>query len=120
MKNTLRLEEIAYFMLALLAFIQLDYSWGIFALFFLAPDLSALGYLVNARIGAVSYNLIHHKASAILIYLLGLYLANSALQFAGIILFAHSSLDRAFGYGLKLPSSFNNTHLGPIGKAAKT
>jgi hypothetical protein len=39
------------------------------------------------------------------------------LQLAGIILFTHSSMDRVFGYGLKYPDSFNNTHLGPIGKA---
>jgi len=34
----------------------------------------------------------------------------------GIILFSHSAMDRVFGYGLKYPDSFKNTHLGKIGK----
>ena len=33
-----------------------------------------------------------------------------------IILFAHISMDRIFGYGLKFNDSFFNTHLGKIGK----
>lgn len=37
-------------------------------------------------------------------------------ELAGAILFAHSSLDRILGYGLKHFDSFRNTHLGTIGK----
>jgi hypothetical protein len=120
LKNSLRLEEIAFFTIALLALKQLDYSWGIILLFFFAPDLGALGYLINPRLGSFTYNLVHHKGTAIAAYLIGLQLANPAIQFAGLILFAHSSFDRAIGYGLKLPGTFDQTHLGPIGKAAKS
>jgi hypothetical protein len=35
---------------------------------------------------------------------------------AGTILLGHSSLDRVLGYGLKYPDSFQNTHLGVIGR----
>jgi hypothetical protein len=38
------------------------------------------------------------------------------LQLIGVILLGHSSLDRALGYGLKYEDSFQNTHLGRIGK----
>nr|WP_317038961.1 DUF4260 family protein [Urechidicola croceus] len=34
----------------------------------------------------------------------------------GIILFGHASFDRMLGYRLKNSDSFNNTHLGKIGK----
>jgi hypothetical protein len=34
----------------------------------------------------------------------------------GTILVAHSGMDRMMGYGLKLPSSFQDTHLGRIGR----
>jgi hypothetical protein len=34
----------------------------------------------------------------------------------GLIWAAHIGIDRALGYGLKLPTSFNQTHLGPIGR----
>ncbi len=35
-------------------------------------------------------------------------------------LFAHSSMDRMLGYGLKYEDSFGNTHLGMIGKKSKS
>lgn len=119
MKLTIKIEELALFVLALIAFNGLDYSWWLFLAFFFAPDLSALAYLANPRIGATTYNLVHHKATAILIYIAGISLKNPALLFAGSLLFAHSSFDRVFGYGLKFPDSFDNTHLGLIGKSAK-
>jgi hypothetical protein len=34
----------------------------------------------------------------------------------GAIFVAHSGMDRMMGYGLKLPSSFQDTHLGRIGR----
>jgi hypothetical protein len=43
-------------------------------------------------------------------------LNSEVLQIAGIILFGHSSMDRTFGYGLKLGEGFKYTHLGIIGK----
>jgi hypothetical protein len=115
-KNLLKLEEFFLFGLSLFLFSELDYSWVWYALLFLAPDLSMLGYLWNPRVGSWTYNLIHHKGLAIALYFLGHVLANPALQFAGTLLLGHSSLDRVFGYGLKYPDAFKNTHLGVIGK----
>jgi hypothetical protein len=37
-------------------------------------------------------------------------------MFIGGMLFAHSSLDRVMGFGLKFTDSFNHTHLGVAGK----
>jgi hypothetical protein len=37
------------------------------------------------------------------------------LAAAGLLI-AHVGMDRAVGYGLKLPTSFNETHLGRIGR----
>ena len=75
-----------------------------------------LGYLANPRIGAWTYNLIHHKGVAVAIYVLGYLLALPALMFAGTILLGHSSFDRVLGYGLKHEDAFQNTHLGRIGR----
>ena len=83
--------------------------------FFLAPDLSMFGYLLNTRIGAALYNLFHHKGIAIAAYLAGVYLHIPQLMFAGALLFGHSSFDRILGYGLKYSDDFKNTHLGWIG-----
>ncbi len=118
MRNLLKLEEAAMFVLAALAFKTVDLPWWWFLLLLLAPDLGALGYLAGPRVGAITYNLAHHKGVTIALYLLGVWMNSVALQLAGIVLFAHSSADRVFGFGLKYPDSFNNTHLGPIGNAA--
>lgn len=116
MKNLLKLEEFLFFCLSLLLFSGLDYSWWLFVLLFLTPDLSMLGYLANPRLGAWTYNLIHHKGLAITLYVLGSLQFTPWLMFAGALLLAHSSFDRVLGYGLKHEDSFQNTHLGRIGR----
>lgn len=82
----------------------------------LAPDLSALGYLAGPRVGAVTYNLVHNwalPAALAILAILGHALWPIA---AAAILAAHVGFDRALGYGLKLPTSFQDTHLGRIGR----
>lgn len=120
MKNLLKLEELFLFGLALFLFSGLDYGWGAsrYALLFLAPDLSMIGYLANPRFGAWTYNLIHHKGVSVALYALGALASVPWLMFAALraILLGHSSLDRVFGYGLKYPDSFQATHLGKIGR----
>jgi hypothetical protein len=116
MKNALKLEELGMFLLSIYLFSQLHFSWWIFPLLILTPDISALGYLINNKAGAVLYNIFHHKGIAILVYLSGIYLHNEGLQLTGLILFGHSSMDRIFGYGLKYFEGFKFTHLGNIGK----
>lgn len=116
MKYVLKLEELGLFLLALAAFTRLEYSWGLFALLLFAPDLSMLGYLGGPRAGAVVYNMFHHRGLALLASALGLLSGFAWLILAGMVLFAHSSLDRVFGYGLKHADSFQHTHLGWIGR----
>jgi Domain of unknown function (DUF4260) len=116
MKNLLKLEELLMFGLALFLFSGLDYSWAWYALLFFAPDLSMLGYLANPRLGAWTYNLVHHKGLAVALYALGSLLSVPWLMFAGTLLFGHSSFDRVLGYGLKHEDAFQNTHLGRIGR----
>jgi hypothetical protein len=116
MKTTLKIEELAQFILGIALFSQLDYAWWWFPALLFLPDIGMLGYLVNPKVGAMVYNLFHHKAIGITILLLGMFLWGEFYTLVGIILFSHSSLDRVFGYGLKYPDSFNNTHLGKIGK----
>jgi hypothetical protein len=116
MKNILKLEELAMLALGVYLFSLLDYSWWLFAAFFLAPDIGMLGYLVNTKTGAITYNIFHHKGVAIVFYLSGILLNMPVCMFIGIVMFAHSSFDRVLGYGLKYSDNFKNTHLGAIGK----
>ncbi len=116
MKTLLKTEELLMFGLGIYLFSLLSMNWWWFIGCILLPDIGMLGYLINTKIGALTYNICHHRGIAIVCYLLGIYLQNEALQFIGIILFAHAAMDRIFGYGLKFSDSFKNTHLGTIGK----
>lgn len=115
MKTLLKLEELAMFGLGVFLFSQLSYAWWWFLALILGPDIGMLGYLVNSKIGAMTYNLFHHKGIAIGIYFIGIYFDLDVLKLIGIILFTHASMDRIFGYGLKFEDAFANTHLGRIG-----
>lgn len=118
MKSLTRLEELSLAALAFYLFLSLPIAWWWFFVLLLAPDLSMLGYLFGTRPGSVTYNLVHHRAVSVVLFILGALLHMPWLQAAALILFAHSSLDRVFGYGLKYPDAFQHTHLGMIGRAA--
>lgn len=116
MRTILKLEEAAMFAAAIFAFSRLSFAWWWFPLLILAPDIGMIGYLINDKVGAFTYNLFHHKGLALVVFVAGLASKNEILQLTGIILFGHSSMDRMFGYGLKYSTGFKNTHLGMIGK----
>lgn len=73
----------------------------------------------------ISIQFYTHKGVALAIYMLGAaasfhelqFVDPFVVQFAGLLLFGHSAFDRLLGYGLKYADSFQNTHLGRIGKA---
>lgn len=115
MKNLLRIEEAAMLGLAIYLNSYLPFEGWVFWALFLTPDLGMLGYLINTKVGAVMYNLLHHKGIAIACYLAGYFLVIHELTLSGVVLFGHSSFDRVFGYGLKYLDNFKNTHLGWIG-----
>lgn len=116
MKNLIKLEETGQFLASIILFSRLDYVWWIFPAALLLPDLSMLGYLINPKVGAWIYNFFHHKLLAIIVLVVGWLIYEPIFILTGIILFAHSSMDRMFGYGLKFTDNFHHTHLGLIGK----
>jgi hypothetical protein len=116
MTTLLKLEELGQFLLSIFAFSQLEYHWWVFPACILLPDLSMIGYLLNPKIGAWSYNFFHHKLLAIGVLILGFSLSMPQITLTGVILFGHSAMDRIFGYGLKFNDDFKHTHLGRIGK----
>ena len=97
-------------------YLSMDYPiWWFFALL-LTPDIGMLGYLGGNKLGAITYNICHHRGLAVLLYILGKSILNvPALELVGIVLFSHAAMDRIFGYGLKYDKGFKYTHLGKIG-----
>jgi hypothetical protein len=114
-KPWLRAEGAATFAAGLAGFLWLGLPWFAFPLLLLVPDVSAIGYLRGPRVGAVVYNLVHDLATGAAVAGIGLALGSVPIAAAGAILVAHSGMDRMAGYGLKLPTAFQDTHLGRIG-----
>ncbi|MGC4036217.1 MAG: DUF4260 domain-containing protein [Chitinophagaceae bacterium] len=116
MKNLIKFEEAAMLGLSIFLLAIFHATWWWYPLLAIGPDISILGYSAGNKIGAFCYNLFHHKAIAIMVFITGYFLNNDLLQQTGIVLFGHSSMDRMFGYGLKTNEGFKFTHLGVIGK----
>ncbi len=116
MKTTLLLEQIAQLALTVIGLnlLPISFPWWIWFLLFFSPDISMLGYLINTKVGAISYNLFHHKLVAAIFIIIGYFLHENVLLTIGLLLYAHSSFDRIWGYGLKYADSFNHTHLGKL------
>jgi hypothetical protein len=119
MKSLIRLEELSFGILAFAVFVSLGFAWWLFLVLLLLPDLSMIGYGISPRIGAILYNIVHHRALSVALFVAGSLLATPWMQAAALVLFGHSSFDRALGYGLKYEDSFQHTHLGMIGEAAR-
>jgi hypothetical protein len=117
----LRAEGLALGLLCAWLYYDLRQPWWIFAVLFLAPDLSMLGYLRTPRIGAIAYNAVHSWALVVVLYFLSRWFWRESpfLLSLPFILGAHIGFDRALGYGLKLPTNFYDTDLGRIGKTAR-
>nr|WP_315159245.1 DUF4260 domain-containing protein [uncultured Flavobacterium sp.] len=116
MEKSIKLEELGLLLLGIYLFNQLEYAWWWFLVLILAPDFSMIGYLFGNRIGAICYNIAHHRGIAIVVYFVGIYTSTTILQLLAVMLFAHSAMDRMLGYGLKYEKGFKYTHLGEIGK----
>nr|WP_237684290.1 DUF4260 domain-containing protein [Pseudaminobacter soli] len=113
---TLKLEWALLAAGLVLTYAATDGSWLLFALLVLAPDLSMLGYLAGPRIGALAYNLFHSLIGPLVLLALGWFGASDPAVHVAIIWAFHVAFDRAVGYGLKLTTSFRDTHLGRIGR----
>ena len=117
MKNLIKLEELGIFVFSILMIykLEIDLPWWLYLILFFSPDIGMIGYLINTKVGAITYNLLHHKAIGVALLMLGMYLSNEYLLLAGLLLLAHSSFDRILGYGLKYPDSFKHTSIGDLG-----
>jgi hypothetical protein len=114
----LRLEGLVMLAAASFAYQAVGARWSLFALLFLVPDLSMLGYLVNRRVGAACYNAGHSYLGPALLLALGTVFHTQTALAVACIWAAHVGFDRLLGYGLKYASGFGDTHLGRKGPSA--
>lgn len=97
--------------------------WWVPLALFLLFDLSMVGYLRSTRAGAVGDNLVHSYVGPGLLgvsAVASLWAPSQPITWwAGLFALSwafHIGVDRMLGYGLKLPDSFQHTHLGWIGR----
>jgi hypothetical protein len=114
----LRLEGLFVFALSIALYGRLGDSWWLFAILFLAPDLSFLAYFAGPRAGAIAYNAAHTTIGPVLLALAGFLTSYQPAVAIGLIWLGHCGIDRALGYGLKYEAGFGFTHLGRIGRFA--
>ena len=90
---------------------QLGGNWLLLIPLLLLPDVSMVGFLRDAALGSLTYNVTHNWAVALAVLAAGWSLRLDWLALAGAVLVAHVGMDRLFGYGLKYPTHFKDTHL---------
>jgi uncharacterized protein DUF4260 len=113
----IRADAAAIVALTLWAVSVTNSSWIWFFALFLLPDLSMIGYVFGPRVGAAAYNVGHLYAWPVGLLAAGLTTHASFATTAALSWIAHIALDNVVGYGLKLPTGFEYTTLGPIGRA---
>ncbi len=106
----LRLDGLSTLVAATIVYRTVGGRWSLFALLFLAPDLSMVGYLAGPRIGAIAYNLFHGILLPVTVVIFGVVSSYQLAIHIGLVWLAHIGLDRAIGYGFKYPTAFRDTH----------
>ncbi|MBY0597474.1 DUF4260 domain-containing protein [Bacillus bingmayongensis] len=110
-KKIIHMEGLIVLVATIYIYALYEFSWLMFLLLLLVPDVSMLAYLINNRIGAQVYNLFHTYIVSIFLILIGVFLKSDAPLMIGLIWTAHIGMDRLLGYGLKYQTSFKDTHI---------
>jgi hypothetical protein len=110
----IRIEYGFAFAISFYIYLQLDFQIWMFFVFLLAPDITAIGYVFNKKVGSFVYNFGHNLISPLLLIISYFYFSKEYLLVISIIWLAHIFMDRSLGYGLKYADSFNKTHLQRI------
>ena len=94
-----RIEGLAALIVATVGYALVGGGGGKFALLFLVPDLSMLGYLAGRAWGKTSYNVAHSFALPAVLATGGLLAGFPDVLLIALIWCAHVGFDRAVGMG---------------------
>ncbi|MCK6073415.1 DUF4260 domain-containing protein [Paenibacillus silvae] len=107
----IRLEGLFVLAAAATMYFYNDYSWWLFLLLLLFPDVFMIGYVVNNKVGARIYNVAHTYITPMIFLAAGFMMKVDFLILISFIWIAHIGMDRMFGFGLKYETEFKDTHL---------
>ena len=120
MKTIVSIEYLFATVLTALFFVVIgEFQWYWLIVLFLVFDISAIGYVINNRIGAFTYNLGHSLIGPVVAMGYFAMTSNELALFISLLWLFHIFVDRTLGFGLKHTTSFHHTHLGTISKAKK-
>ena len=112
--RTLKIEGLALAALMLVLTYKSGTSLWFLPITFLLFDLSMIGYALNTKIGAYTYNIGHSTIAPTVLLISGILANNNTSQAWAFAWLFHIGIDRAMGYGLKHTTSFKDTHLGKL------
>jgi hypothetical protein len=113
-RTWLRLEGLTVLVASVFLYREQLSPWSTFALLFLAPDLSMIGYAAGSALGARLYNLAHNYVAPLFLALYSLGVGRQDVVPYALIWTAHVGFDRMLAMGLKYPTGFGDTHLGRL------
>src|SRR5271154_4537752 len=94
----LQMEGAAVFALSLFLYHFIGAGWIWFLVLFLWPDISMVGYLANARLGASLYNLAHTEVLAAALAGIAVNLHRAEAMAFALIWMVHIGFDRMLGF----------------------
>ena len=120
MKTIVSVEYLFATVLTALFFVVVgEFQWYWLIILFLVFDISAIGYIINNRVGAFTYNLGHSLIGPVVAMGYFAMTSNELALFISLLWLFHIFVDRTLGFGLKHTTSFHHTHLGTISKVKK-
>ncbi len=87
------------------------YSWWLFAVLALAPDVSFAAYALGPAAGAAAYNLLHNLVIPVALGTASVLWDSDWGVAVALVWLTHIGADRLLGYGLKYPTAFKDTHI---------
>jgi hypothetical protein len=110
----LSLEGLALFIGSIILYGYTGGNWWLFLLLLLSPDLAMVGYMLNTKVGAMTYNTVHSTVLPLILAIAALLLSWTLGLHLALIWLAHIGMDRTLGYGLKYSNEFKATHLNRV------
>ncbi len=107
----LRAEGLALFISASALYASTSGNGWAFVLLLLTPDLAMVGYLVNPRVGSMTYNALHTMVLPLALFVVAWIAGWMTVVHIALIWLAHIGMDRMMGYGLKYATEFKDTHM---------
>ena len=110
----LRIEGFVLFIIASIMFFNQNGSWILYIALLFLPDIGMTGYIMNTKLGAITYNLFHTTSIPLILLIIFFVTQQYSLLIFGFVWLAHIGMDRVAGFGLKYTDNFKHTHIQEV------